>query len=77
MYDNGLTSFNTTDGYRPFDLLSREQAAKILVKFAGLYGDIDGLVQVPEQTCVFADMNTVVAELQEYATQVCRIGLLM
>lgn len=77
MFDNGLTSFSNPNEYKPFNLLSREQAAKMLVKFAWLYGDVNSLVQVPEQTCVFADMDSVIQELRQYVTQVCRIGLLM
>jgi hypothetical protein len=73
MYDNGLTSFSNPSEYKPFELLSREQAAKMLVRFAGLYGDVNSLVQVPEQTCIFADMDSVIQELREYVTQVCRI----
>lgn len=34
MKDNGLTSSTGIDSYRPFDLLLREQAAKVIVNFA-------------------------------------------
>jgi hypothetical protein len=33
MNDNGLTNFKTINEYRPFEILNREQAAKILYSF--------------------------------------------
>lgn len=38
MNDNGLTSYNNVADYKPFEVLNREQAAKILVKFAEVFG---------------------------------------
>lgn len=37
MNDNGLTSYNDVTSYQPFEVLNREQAAKILVKFAEVF----------------------------------------
>lgn len=38
MNDNGLTSYNDVISYQPFEVLNREQAAKILVNFANVFG---------------------------------------
>lgn len=37
MNDNGLTSYNDVTSYKPFEVLNREHAAKILVKFAEVF----------------------------------------
>lgn len=37
MNDNGLTSYKTIPEYQPFAILNREQAAKILTMFAGIF----------------------------------------
>ena len=37
MNDNGLTNFKTIPEYRPFEILNREQAAKIISLFAKIY----------------------------------------
>jgi hypothetical protein len=37
MNDNGLTNFETITEYMPFDILNREQAAKILTMFAKVF----------------------------------------
>lgn len=38
MYENGFTMHQTPTTFQPFTLLNREQAAKIINTFAGLYG---------------------------------------
>lgn len=38
MYENGFTIHQTTNTFQPFTVLNREQAAKIINTFAGLYG---------------------------------------
>jgi hypothetical protein len=37
MNDNGLTSYKTIADYQPFQILAREQTAKILVTFAKVF----------------------------------------
>jgi hypothetical protein len=37
MNDNGLTNFKTIAEYRPFEILNREQATKIISLFANIY----------------------------------------
>jgi hypothetical protein len=37
MNDNGLTSYSTVADYQPFQILPREQAAKILYMFSQIY----------------------------------------
>ncbi|MEI7557368.1 MAG: hypothetical protein WCJ45_00480 [bacterium] len=37
MNDNSLTNFKTIAEYRPFEILNREQAAKIISLFANIF----------------------------------------
>jgi len=37
MNDNGLTNFKTIPEYKPFEILLREQAAKVVSLFANIY----------------------------------------
>lgn len=37
MNDNGLTSYSDVTSYKPFEVLNREQSAKILVEFANVF----------------------------------------
>jgi hypothetical protein len=34
MYDNGITSYNTTESFMPYQTITRAQIAKMLDKFA-------------------------------------------
>jgi hypothetical protein len=34
MYDNGMTSYNTTESFMPYQTITRAQVAKMLDKFA-------------------------------------------
>jgi len=37
MNDNGLTNYKTITEYKPFEILNREQAAKIVSMFANVF----------------------------------------
>lgn len=41
MNDNGLTNFKTIAEYKPFEVLNREQAAKILYLFGTVFGFVN------------------------------------
>ena len=38
MYQNGLTKYNTLPEYRPYDLLLREEASKIITQAYNILG---------------------------------------
>jgi len=57
MNDNGLTNFNTIAGYRPFEVILREQAAKIFDTFAKTFKfSQDKLNTGTSADCTFKDL---------------------
>ena len=57
MNDNGLTNFNTIAGYRPFEVILREQAAKIFDTFAKTFKfSQDKLNATGSAECTFKDL---------------------
>lgn len=73
MNDNGLTSYNDITSYQPFEILNREQAAKILVKFAEVFK----FTGIPTTTsCAFDDISDADTSLTTYIQQVCNLGIM-
>jgi len=73
MNDNGLTSFKTIPTYMPFELLNREQAAKILTMFAEVFK----LKSINSSlNCVFQDIATADTSLISSIEQACQLGIL-
>jgi hypothetical protein len=73
MNDNGLTSFKTIAEYMPFEILNREQGAKILVMFANVFG----LTKTTSSlNCVFQDIGTADTSLVTYIEQACQLGIM-
>lgn len=73
MNDNGLTSYTTIAEYMPFEILNREQAAKILVKFAEVFG----FLSINNTgSCEFSDIGESDSSLTNYITQVCQLGIM-
>jgi hypothetical protein len=73
MNDNGLTSYNDVISYQPFEVLNREQAAKILVKFAEVF-KFAGINTIT--SCTFEDISEADASLTSYIQQVCNLGIM-
>lgn len=73
MNDNGLTSFTTVTTYQPFEILNREQAAKILVGFSQIF-DFAGITNTT--SCNFSDISQADASLTNYIQQACQLGIL-
>ncbi len=74
MNDNGLTNFKTIAEYMPFEVLNREQAAKVLSMFAAVFG-----LNTNTNTslnCVFQDINTAESSLVTYIERVCQLGIM-
>ena len=76
MNDNGLTVYKTIQDYMPFEILSREQAAKILVIFAEIF-DYDQNTDIPLPTeCQFSDATSIDASLKSYVEMACKSEIL-
>lgn len=57
MNDNGLTSFSTIAEYKPFEVLLREQAAKIFNTFAKIFNfSQDKITATLPTECQFKDI---------------------
>ncbi len=74
MNDNGLTSYKTIPEYQPFAILNREQAAKILTMFAGIFNfTTSGTIT---NDCNFQDISSTDASLTAYVQQACQLGIM-
>ena len=73
MNDNGLTSYSDVTSYKPFEVLNREQSAKILVEFANVFkfSGVSGAT-----ACEFSDIWQADASLRTYIQQVCQLGIM-
>lgn len=74
MNDNGLTNYKTITEYKPFEILNREQAAKILSMFASVFGF--SKIDTTSISCVFDDIDVADASLTTYIQQVCNLGIM-
>lgn len=75
MNDNGITSFKTIQTYMPFEILTREQAAKILDIFANVFGLNDNM-WTKNTECNFTDINTADTSLTTNIKNVCAMWIL-
>ncbi|MDD3049387.1 MAG: S-layer homology domain-containing protein [Bacilli bacterium] len=73
MNDNGLTSYQTIAAYMPFDVLNREQAAKVLAKFATVFGLQNTSTSL---NCVFQDIHDADPSLISSIEQACQLGIM-
>ncbi|MBP6910775.1 hypothetical protein KBC03_04260 [Patescibacteria group bacterium] len=74
MYDNGLTKFTGAANFGAFDVLTREQAAKMLVQYRNIM--FPGKVAVTPASCTFKDMNEADPSLTTWITQSCQLNIL-
>lgn len=72
MNDNGLTSFKTVQEYKPFDILLREQAAKILYLFANIFQFGSGIDATLTNECTFKDIGTAESSLVSSIENACK-----
>ena len=73
MNDNGLTSYKTIPEYQPFAILNREQAAKILTMFAGIFNFTSTGTLTD---CSFQDIADADSSLTTYIQQACQLGIM-
>ena len=72
MYDNGITSYNTTESFMPYQTITRAQVAKMLDKFA----TATNLTTVRNQwNCEFSDVDPQ-SEFKDSITRVCQYGVM-
>ena len=72
MYDNGMTSYNTTESFMPYQTITRAQVAKMLDKFA----TATNLTTIRNQwNCEFSDVNPQ-SEFKDSITRVCQYGVM-
>ena len=77
MNDNGLTNFNTITTYKPFELLLREQSAKIFDIFAKVFKfSQDKLTTTTPTECKFTDLKNTDAWLITNIQNVCEMWAL-
>lgn len=73
MRDNGITKYSTVEEYRPFDSVTRQEAAKIFLAYRK--ATIDG---TPEFVtgCVFTDLTNADVSLLASIKTACQYGLM-
>ena len=72
MYDNGMTSYNTTESFMPYQTITRAQVAKMLDKFA----TATNLTTIRNQwNCEFSDVDPQ-SEFKDSITRVCQYGVM-
>ena len=72
MYDNGITSYNTTESFMPYQTITRAQIAKMLDKFA----IATNLATVRNLwNCEFSDVNPQ-SEFKDSITRVCQYWIM-
>lgn len=73
MNTNELTIFNNVADYKPNNYIRRDEAAKLLVKFAKIQNKTT-YVKTEEQ-CQFSDLNDAHADLKDIVVESCRLGI--
>ncbi|MEI6773621.1 MAG: S-layer homology domain-containing protein [bacterium] len=76
MNDNGLTNFKTITEYKPFEILNREQTAKILYNFREVFSLMKTGHNAATETCTFKDASSIDASLITFVEQACAIGMM-
>jgi len=76
MNDNGLTNFKTITDYKPFEILNREQAAKIVSLFANIYNFGASSGNIAASNCTFKDIGDTDISLTAYVREVCNLGVM-
>jgi len=73
MNDNGLSIHKTIPTYQPFEILNREQAAKLLSIFAEIFGFT---TKNTTHNCTFQDIKTAESSLVPYIEKACQLGIM-
>ena len=70
MYNNWLTMYNNSGDYRMYDLLTREEAAKIIWQAYNVFGLDTGVTK--NTACTFEDSNLFNPTLSSHIANVCK-----
>ena len=70
MYENWLTMYNNSGDYRMYDVLTREEAAKIIWQAYNVFGLDTGVVK--NDSCTFQDENLFNPTLSSHIANVCQ-----
>jgi len=73
MNDNNLTNYTTIQDYKPFEILTREQAAKILYMFAEVFDFVPTAVNAD---CTFTDIGTADESLVSSIENACKASIM-
>ncbi len=77
MHDNWLTSFSTIWEYKPFEVLTREQSAKIFDIFAKTFDfSQEKLIWTLPTECQFKDLSKADQTLTSHIQNVCKMDIL-
>lgn len=75
MYNNRITSLGTPSTYRPFDKITREEATKILSRFAKNVIGMEYKAEISNESCIFADNAMISNDLLNDVFESCKMGL--
>lgn len=70
MYANWLTMYNNSGDYRMYDVLTREEAAKIIWQAYAVFGLDTGVIK--NNSCTFQDANSFNPTLSTHIANVCQ-----
>ncbi|MCF7835306.1 hypothetical protein K9M48_04685 [Candidatus Gracilibacteria bacterium] len=73
MFGNGLTRYNNKTEYRPYDFITREEAAKMIGQAYIIFGYSQ---EAKNLACTFQDSNIMNPELIPYINNTCQRGIL-
>ena len=76
MNDNGLTSYTGIAGYKPFEILNREQAAKILYLFGGIFNFVTATDTPLTSECIFKDIDAADSSLTQWIQKSCQANIM-
>lgn len=74
MNDNALTSYKTIQEYLPFEILTREQAAKILYSFSEIFDF--SITDASATNCTFTDISSADPTLVTWIENACEARIL-
>lgn len=75
MSNNRITSLGTPSTYRPFDKITREEASKILARFARNVIGMEYKSEISNEACIFPDNELISNDLLNDVFESCKMGL--
>jgi len=77
MNDNGISSYSTIAEYKPFEILLREQSAKIFDIFAKVFSfSQDKIITTLPTSCQFKDISKADTSLITHIENICKMEIL-